>query len=33
MALYLFALAYAGAFLTYRVALLLGGGAALSTAA
>ena len=27
MALYLFALAYAGAFLTYRVALLLGGGA------
>jgi ferrous iron transport protein B len=28
MALYLFALAYAGAFLTYRVALALGGGAA-----
>jgi ferrous iron transport protein B len=27
MALYLFALAYAGAFITYRVALLLGGGA------
>ena len=28
MALYLFALAYAGAFLTYRIALALGGGAA-----
>jgi hypothetical protein len=33
MALYLFALAYAGAFLTYHVALMLGGGAPLSTAA
>ncbi len=33
MALYLFALAYAGAFLTYRVALMLGGGAPLSTVA
>ena len=27
MALYLFVLAYAGAFITYRVALLLGAGA------
>jgi ferrous iron transport protein B len=26
MALYLFVLAYAGAFITYRVALALGGG-------
>jgi len=33
MALYLFALAYAGAFLTYRVALMLGGGAVLGTPA
>jgi ferrous iron transport protein B len=33
MALYLFALAYAGAFLTYHVALMLGGGAPLSTVA
>src|SRR5204863_10217151 len=33
MALYLFALAYAGAFLTYRAALMLGGGAVLGTPA
>jgi len=33
MAVYLFALAYLGAFATYRIALLLGGGALAGTAA